>query len=218
MKKLFTPLILLYCFSIATQAQSKKGTYGLQVEAGYAFVFSGATRPKAIDGELDKAWSISVSPGYHVTEKLFAGVGVGLYKYGYNYNEVSEKYGDGTLDLKSNFFAIPIYAHGMWKFRGSDKPSFFVSLKAGYGIISKSMYPMRGIGDLQDYENHYSGGLYVSPSIGFIYPLNYKNSLSLAVSYELQQNKEELIKRMGIPMGKEDRDNYTLALKVGWAF
>ena len=78
---------------------------------------------------------------------------------------------------------------------------------------------MRGIGGLEDYENHYSGGLYVSPSIGFIYPLNYKNSLSLSLSYDLQQNKEELVDtRMGIPKGKEDRDNYTLALKVGWAF
>ncbi|NLD24206.1 MAG: outer membrane beta-barrel protein [Bacteroidales bacterium] len=215
MKKQFTLLALICCFSIATQAQSKTGTFGLQVEAGYAFAFSGATRPKAIDGELDKAWSIAVSPGYHVTDKLFAGLGVDLYNYGFNYNELSE----GMLDIQSSFFAIPIYAHGMWKFRGSEKPSFFVSLKAGYGIISKSMYPMRGIGGLEDYENHYSGGLYVSPSIGFIYPLNYKNSLSLSVSYDLQQNKEELVDtRMGIPKGKEDRDNYTLALKVGWAF
>ena len=114
MKNLFTLLSLFCCFSIATQAQSKTGTFVLQAEAGYAFVFSGATRPRAIDGELDKAWSIAVSPGYHVTDKFFAGVGVGLYEYGYNYNEVSEKYGDGSLDLKSNFFAIPIYAQGMW--------------------------------------------------------------------------------------------------------
>lgn len=219
MKKLFTLLILICSLTIATKAQSKAGTFGLQAEAGYAFIFSGASRPRAIDGELDKAWSITVSPGYHVTDKLFAGVGVGLYEYGYNYNEVSEKYGDGMLDLKSNFLAIPLYAHGMWKFRGSDKPSIFVSLKAGYGIISKSMYPMKGIGGLEDYESHYSGGLYVSPSIGFICPLNYKNSLSLSVSYELQQNKEELVDtRIGAPMGKEDRDNYTLAVKIGWGF
>lgn len=171
MNKLLTLLILLCCFSIATQAQNKTGTYGLQVEAGYAFAFSGATRPRAIDGEIDKAWSIAVSPGYHVTDKLFAGVGVGLYEYGYNYNEVSEKYGDGTQNLKSSFLAIPIYAHGMWKFKGDDKPSFFVSLKAGYGIISKSMYPMKGISVLQDYKSNYSGGLFVSPSIGFMYPI-----------------------------------------------
>lgn len=219
MNKLFILLIILCCFSIATEAQSKKETFGLQAEAGYALVFSGATRPRAIDGELDKAWSIAVSPGYHVTDKLFVGVGVGLYEYGYNYNEASEKYADGTLDLESSFLAIPIYAHGMWKFRGNDKPSFFVSLRTGYGIISKSMYPMKGISELEDYENHYSGGLFVSPSIGFMYPLNNKNSLSLSVSYELQQNKEELVDtRIGRPMGKEDRDNYTLAVKIGWHF
>lgn len=55
MKKLFTLLPLFCCFSIATHAQSKSGTYGLQVESGYAFIFSRATRPRAIDGELDKA-------------------------------------------------------------------------------------------------------------------------------------------------------------------
>ena len=215
MNKLFTLLILLCCFTLAVQAQSKTGTYGLQVEAGYAFVFSGATRPRAIDDELDKAWSIAVSPGYHVTDKLFAGLRVGVYNYGFNYNELSE----GMLDIQSSFLAIPIYAHGMWKFRGSEKPSFFVSLKAGYGIVSKSMYPMRGIGGLEDYENHYTGGLYVSPSIGFMYPVNNKNSLSLSISYELQQNKEELVDtRIGKPMGKEDRENYTLAVKVGWTF
>lgn len=219
MKKLFTLLILFCCFSIATQAQSKAGTFGLQAEAGYAFVFSGATRTRAIDGELDKTWSIAVSPGYNVTDKLFTGVGIGLYEYGYNYNEVSEKYGDGILDLKSSFLAIPIYAHGMWKFRSNEKSSFFVSLKAGYGIISKSMYPMKGISGLEDYESHYSGGLYVSPSIGFICPVNNKNSLSISISYELQQNKEEIVDtRIGRPMAKEDRDNYTLAVKVGWAF
>ncbi|MGV8963960.1 MAG: outer membrane beta-barrel protein [Candidatus Saccharimonadaceae bacterium] len=215
MKRLYTLLALFCCFSIAINAQSKSGTFELHVEAGYAFIFSEATRPKAIDGQLDKAWSIAVSPGYHVTDKLFAGVGVGLYNYGFNYNELSE----GMLDLQSNFLSIPIYAHGMWKFRGNDKPSFFVSLKAGYGIISKSMYPMRGIGGLEDYESHYSGGLYVSPSIGFICPINNKNSLSLSVSYELQQNKEELVDtRIGSPKGIEDRDNYTLAVKIGWAF
>ena len=219
MKKLFTLFTLFCCFSIATQAQSKTGTFGLQVEAGYAFIFSGTTRPRSIDGELDKAWSIAVSPGYHVTDKLFAGVGVGLYEYGYNYNELAEPDPKGKLDFKSSFLAIPIYAHGMWKFSGNDKPSFFVSLKAGYGIISKSMYPMRGIGGLQDYESHYSGGLYVSPSIGFMYPINSKNSFSLSISYELQQNKEELVDtRIDKPMGKEDRDNYTLAVKIGWAF
>ena len=106
MKRLYTLLALFCCFSIAVQAQSKSGTFGLHVEAGYAFIFSEATRPKAIDGQLDKAWSIAVSPGYHVTDKLFAGVGVGLYNYGFNYNELSE----GMLDLQSNFLSIPIYA------------------------------------------------------------------------------------------------------------
>ena len=217
--RLTVSILLTFVSLTAITAQSKTDAFGLQVEAGYAFIFSEATRPRAIDGELDKTWSITLSPGYHVTDKLFAGVGVGLYEYGYNYNEVSEKYGDGSLNLKSSFLAIPIYAHGMWKFRGSDNPSFFVSLKAGYGIISKSMYPMKGISVLQDYKSNYSGGLFVSPSIGFMYPINNKNSLSLSVSYELQQNKEESVDtRIDASYGKEDRDNYTLAVKVGWGF
>ena len=63
MNKLFTLLILLCCFTLAVQAQSKTGTFGVQVEAGYALAFSEVSRPRAIDGKLDKAWSIAVSPG-----------------------------------------------------------------------------------------------------------------------------------------------------------
>ncbi|MDD4729587.1 MAG: outer membrane beta-barrel protein, partial [Dysgonamonadaceae bacterium] len=159
-----------------------------------------------------EGWNMVVSPGYHVTDRLFAGVGVGLYNY-------SASITSEVMDLESSFLSVPIYAHGMWKFSGSQKPSLFVSLKAGYGIISKSMYPVKGIAELEKIESHFSGGLYVSPSLGYMYPINNKNSLSLSVSYDVQQYKEEREdKATSVMMGEKDKTNSTIAVKVGWAF
>ena len=226
MKKLFTILTLFCCFSIASQAQSKTGTYGLQVETGYGFNLGGYSFGYSSGGSgyggsgaesshwdlSHEGWNIAVSPGYHVTDKLFAGVGVGLYNY-------SASITSEVMDLESSFLSIPIYAHGMWKFNGSQKPSFFVSLKAGYGIISKNMYPVKGIAGLEKIESRFSGGLYVSPSIGYMYPINNKNSLSLSVSYDVQQYKEEREdKATSVMMGEKDKTNSTIAVKLGWAF
>ena len=226
MKKFYVQLVLLCVFSIASQAQNKTGTFGLQVETGYGFNFGGYSFGYSPDGSgyggsggqiahwdvSHEGWNIAVSPGYHVTDKLFAGAGVGLYNY-------SGSITTDLIDLKSSFLSIPIYAHGMWKFRGSQKPSLFVSLKAGYGIISKNMYPIKGIADLEKIESRYTGGLYVSPSIGFMYPINNKNSLSVSVTYDVQKYKEEREnKATSIMMGKEDKSNYTIGVKIGWAF
>ena len=80
MKKLFTILTLICCFTIATQAQSKSGTFGLQVETGYTFELKFNDNRKA----NHEGWNIALSPGYHVTDKLFVGAGVALYDYRYS--------------------------------------------------------------------------------------------------------------------------------------
>ncbi len=227
MKKLVTILTLFCCFSIIMHAQRKTGTYGLQVETGYGFKFGGESFGYSPSGSeygeggygggsywdlSHEGWNIAVSPGYHVTDKLFAGAGVGLYNY-------SGSITSELMDLKSSFLSIPIYAHGMWKFKGSQEPSFFVSLKAGYGIISKSMYPVKGVAELESIESTFSGGLYASPSIGFMYPINNIHSISLLVSYDIQQYKEEREdKATNIMIGKNDDSIYTLGVKIGWAF
>lgn len=226
MKKLFTILTLFCCISIATEAQSKAGTYGLQVETGYGFKFGGESFGFSPSGSAyggsgagsshwdlsHEGWNIAVSPGYHVTDKLFAGVGVGLYNY-------SASITSEVMDLESSFLSIPIYAHGVWNFNGNQKPSFFVSLKAGYGIISKKLYPVKGIAGLEKIESRFSGGLYVSPSIGYMYPINNKNSLSLSVSYDVQQYKEDREdKAINVMMEEKDKTNSTIAVKIGWAF
>jgi len=216
MKKLFTILTLFCCFSIATQAQSKAGTFGLQVETGYAFNIAEDNYP-----DMNyHAWNIAVSPGYYVTDKLFVGAGIALYDY--RSNEVtSSVHGSqsGMIKVNSSFVSIPVYAHGLWKFRAGAKPSWFVSLKAGYGIISKSMYPIKGIADLEKIESHYSGGLYLSPSIGYMYPINSKNAISLSVSYDLQKYTEERdYKTETKRVDKTDNNNSTIAVKIGWAF
>ncbi len=216
MKKIFVQLVLLCCFSIAVQAQSKSGTYGLQVEAGYAsnipagYGFDIIGNSYADFNHL--AWNIALSPGYHVTDKLFAGVGVALYDY--NYSEIIKMPpGDVSvpIKIKSSFVSVPVYAHGLWKFRVGAKPSWFVSLKAGYGIILKNDYSKKGI-----ISTDYSGGLFASPSLGYMYPINNKHSISLSVSYDMQKYTATVIADDGEYINK--RTNSTIGLNVGWAF
>ena len=215
MKKLLTLLTLFCCFSIAMQAQSKSGTYGLQVEAGYAF---NITENNNYSRNDHQAWNIAVSPGYHITDKLFAGIGVALYDYHYN-RLISNVYGNNNelIEINTSFISVPIFAHGLWKFRIDNKPSWFVSLKVGYGIISKSTYPKEGQASSGIIRDDYSGGLFASPSVGYMYPINNKHAISLSVSYDLQKNTITNITDDDRPF-KSDKTNSTIAVKVGWTF
>ena len=85
MKKFYVQLVLLCCFSIAVQAQSKTGTFGMQVEAGHTFELKFNDNRKT----NHEGWNIALSPGYHVTDKLFVGAGVALYDYRYSEKGVS---------------------------------------------------------------------------------------------------------------------------------
>lgn len=217
MKKVFTILTLICCFSIATQAQSKAGTFGLQVEAGYNFELS-----ESFSFDLSgnrhadfnhQAWNIAVSPGYHVTDKLFAGVGVAFYDYDYS-RVINNIYGGDEsekIEVNSSFISLPIYAHGTWKFRAGNRPSLFVSMKAGYGIILKNDYSKNGV-----ISGDYTGGLYLSPSVGYMYPINDKHAISLSVSYDHQKYTAKVIADDG--NFDHDRTNSTFGVKLGWAF
>ena len=217
MKKFYVQLVLLCCFSIAMQAQSKTGTFGLQVEAGYNFELSESySFNLSGNSHADfnhQAWNIAVSPGYHVTDKLFAGVGVAFYDYDYS-RVMNNIYGGDEskqIEVNSNFMSAPIYAHGTWKFRAGNRPSMFVSLKAGYGIILKNDYSKKGV-----ISADYSGGLYVSPSVGYMYPINDKHAISLSVSYDVQKYTAAVKADDG--NFDHDRTNSTFGVKVGWAF
>ena len=52
-----------------------------------------------------------------------------------------------------------------------------------------------------------------------MYPINNINSLSLSVSYDVQQYKEEREDNAtSVMMGEKDKTNSTIAVKLGWAF
>ena len=212
MKKLFTILTLLCCFSITTQAQSKSGTYGLQVETGYTFELKFNTGRNT----NYQAFNIAISPGYNVTDKLFAGVGMALYDYRYSEKGVTVMGIDKPIDIQNNFISVPVYAHGLWKFGRGDKAGVFVSLKAGYGIISKSTDQMKGPGGYEIPAEDYSGGLYLSPSVGYKYSISNKQALSLSVSYD-HQDYTVTSKANGREF-EIDKTNSTIGVKVGWAF
>src|SRR5690554_5407510 len=118
MKKLFTILTLICCFSIATQAQRKKRTFGMQVEAGHTFELKFNDSRKA----YHEGWNIALSPGYHVTDKLFVGAGMALYDYRYSEKGIPMYGSDKLIDIKNSFLSAPIYAHGLWKFGDGGKP------------------------------------------------------------------------------------------------
>ena len=212
MKKLFTILTLICCFTIATQAQSKSGTFGLQVETGYTFELKFNDNRKA----NHEGWNIAVSPGYHVTDKLFIGAGVALYDYRYSEKGVPMYGSDKPIDIKNRFLSVPIYAHGLWKFGDGGKPGLFISLKAGYGIISKSVDQIEGQAEVGILGQDYSGGLYVSPSVGYMYPLNKKHALSLSVSYDHQDYS--VTTKTKERNYKSSEPNKTIGVKVGWFF
>ena len=218
MKKFYVQLILLFSFTTAMHAQSKAGTYGLQVEAGYAFNLLDTYEFDIVGNSTadfnHQGWNIAVSPGYHVSDNLFAGVGVALYDFSYYQLIKSPNVADGfrsQVEITSSFMSVPLYAHALWKFRAEHKPSLFVSLKAGYGIILKNDYSKKGI-----ISTKYSSGLFASPSIGYMYPINDIHALSLSVSYDMQKYTATIIADDGDY--KNNRTNSNVAVKVGWAF
>lgn len=212
MKKFILQLFLLSCFTIVIQGQNKTGTFGLQIETGYAFKLSDSYPDFAY-----QAFNIAASPGYHISENLFAGIGGALYDY--RYSEVKNFYGsdNGTIDITSSFVSVPVYAHGLWKFRTGTKPSWFVSLKAGYGIVLKSKYEyIHSLAPEVEKSEDYSGGLFASPSVGYMYPINSKNAISLSVSYDIQ--KYTVNTKTDVRDTKKDKTNSTIAVKIGWTF
>ena len=104
----------------------------------------------------------------------------------------------------------------MWKFGRAGNPGLFVSLKAGYGIISKTMNPITGQGVTDKLMYDYSGGLYLSPSICYIYPINDKHAISLSVSYDHQDYTTTF--KADERDYKNKETNSTIGVKVGWAF
>lgn len=206
MKKI--TLFVLICFGMllprVSQAQ-KKGDFGMHTELGYAFGLS-KTGENNISYNYH-GYNLMVSPGFYITDNLFAGIGAGVYNYSYTRDIYKEK--------SVNFLAFPVYIHGLYTINTNSVVTPFLNIKAGYGFISKDMN-LTMLDNSQQWTEEYSGGLYLSPSIGVFYPLNTRHALSLSVSYDMQKYKRTF--PGNATTNPSNETNSAISLKVGWFF
>ena len=178
-------------------AQKEKGL-GLQTEAGLAL--------NRTQSEL--TWQVQLSPGYHLNKETFLGVGAAYHKY---VNMIKDK----------SFTCIPIYVHEMVTPFKSKTLNPFVSLKVGYGLISKSN---EYVDPAVTTTIKTTGGRFFSPSIGLLVKMANANAMLLSASCEFQNISKEttiagwFINGYGIASSTEKSSTMTFSLNIGWSF
>lgn len=197
MKKSITFILLSFLFTVMINAQSK--TTG--------FLFDLTLGSVKLNTSGYNIGLVSITPYYKPTDNLSLGVGAGL-----------------LLLLDGNVNSFPIYGYGRWDFLNDKRISPFLSAKAGYGIISKNEKYTHVIFDENlemDGVNHvdrsYTGGLFGSFSVGFLYHLSRNRALSFALTPKYQKMKAR------DNIGKETNfrtnfDNSALSLDIGMVF
>lgn len=165
------------------------------------------------DYDKDRGFSgaqFFVSGLYSLNNNLSAGVGVGV-----NIYTRYITYFDGIT-------SVPIYANVLYKLPTSKDFIPFVDLKLGYGIVSRSYVtsPPGGIAPFQedDFNVKNSGGIYASPSVGLLFPLN-NTAISLSLTYDLQVLKAKLTQLSGEMISDQTMTHSnTFGLRVGYIF
>lgn len=201
MKKIISIIILS---AVTLSIYSQGIGFGLHTEAGYAF-----NLPRNNNTSFNyHGLNIAVTPGYHMTQNIFVGAGIGFYDYKHKLSILA-----GTADV--NLKSIPVYAYGLYSFPINAGVKPFVSLKAGYGFISEKLdYTMTN--PSAEWQMKASGGLYLSPALGVLYPINAKHSITLGISYDLQQYQ---LKKIVEEYGEDSKEtNSAISLKLGWFF
>lgn len=197
MKKIYLSLLFL-CIGLTLFAQ-RENKIIVHAEAGAKYdVFA-----KNISNSGYQFFVSGMHPFYN---NLAAGIGAGYNMFNTYYEE---------------FTAIPIYVDVFYRMPISTKFIPFVEAKVGYGIISKERDESLSVGlepVVYDYHSKFSGGVYIAPSIGVLFPV--KNSaISVSVSYDMQRVKrkyEDLSTREVLEQSKFN--SKTMALKIGFLF
>ena len=118
--------------------------------------------------------------------------------------------------------SVPVYANVLYQLPTSGDFVPFVDLKLGYGIISRNYVtsPPGGIAPYQeeDFNVKNSGGIYASPSVGLMFPLN-NTAISLSLTYDLQVMKAKLTQLSGKMISDQTMTHSnTIGLRVGYMF
>ena len=211
MKTIYLSLFLLCCGLTLFAQKSNRIIVHLEGGAKYD------VRPNHYSGydfnsqeEGFSGYQFFVSALKPMSEYFAAGLGAGVNVY-----TRFDEYFD-------NIISVPVYANAVYKIPTSGDFVPFVDLKLGYGIVSRDYVVTRILETFpeqrQDIHVKNSGGLYVSPSLGIMFPWDDK-AFSVSLSYDLQSMKAKLSESKGEKISEETKTHTnTLALRLGFMF
>lgn len=205
MKRLYL-LLLFVSIGLTLFAQSAN-RIAIHVEGGLKY------NVKSHDYAEDDGFSgvqFFASALYPLSKNLSVGLGAGV-----NIYTRYVTYFDGIT-------SVPVYANVFYKLPSSGDFIPFVDLKLGYGIVSRSYVtsPPGGVAPYQeeDFNVKNSGGIYASPSVGVLFPLN-NTAISLSLTYDLQVMKAKLSQLSGEKISDQTMTHSnTIGLRVGYIF
>ena len=211
--KTFYLSLLFLCISLTTFTQSAN-SIAIHVEGGvkYNFKYNDYSVDHN-DYDTNRGFSgaqFFISALYPINKNLFAGLGAGV-----NIYTRYVAYFDGIT-------SVPVYANVLYKLPSSGDFIPFVDLKLGYGIVSRNYVtsPPGGIAPYQDEDFNVknSGGIYASPSVGMMFPLN-NTAISLSLTYDMQVMKAKLTQLSGEKIFDQTMTHSnTIGLRVGYIF
>ena len=205
MKSIYLSLLFL-CLGLTAFAQkSNRIVVHLEAGAKYDLKSNGNADTEGFSG-----YQFFVSAIKPVNENFAAGLGAGVNVY--------TRY----VEYFDNIISYPVYANALYKLPTSGDFVPFIDMKLGYGIISNSYTTKKNIelfpNDQEEFNVKNIGGLYVSPSIGVMFPWDTK-ALTLSVSYELQNMKAQFNDMSGARISDQTKTHTnTLALRLGFMF
>ncbi|MGV8963961.1 MAG: hypothetical protein ACOH2V_11370 [Candidatus Saccharimonadaceae bacterium] len=205
MKSIYLSLLFL-CLGLTAFAQkSNRIVVHLEAGAKYDLKSNGNADTEGFSG-----YQFFVSAIKPVNENFAAGLGAGVNVY--------TRY----VEYFDNIISYPVYANALYKLPTSGDFVPFIDMKLGYGIISNSYTTKKNIelfpNDQEEFNVKNIGGLYVSPSIGVMFPWDTK-ALTLSVSYELQNMKAQFSDMSGARISDQTKTHTnTLALRLGFMF
>ena len=197
MKKSITFILLSVLFIGMINAQSKS--------TGFLFDLTlGSVKLNTSGYNMGLA---SITPYYKPTDNLSIGVGAGV-----------------LLLFDANINSVPIYGYGRWDFLTGKKISPYLSAKAGYGIISKNErythvifdenLEMQGVNTV---DRTFTGGLFGTFSVGFLYHLRRNRALSFGLTPTFQKMRGT--DNTGTEINfRRDYNNVALSLDIGMVF
>lgn len=203
MKKLtFAYLTIIVCLS-CSPVFSQDNKIGAQLELGYGF---------GLDDSFNST-QIFFSPLYKQNERLSFGLGAG-FKHYYRPTPIHN-----LTKRAQRLTNIPVYAAINYNLAVGRTFRPFLSLKTGYGISSQKLNldddinrPIEGKVNL-----HTTGGFFVSPAVGMVFPINNNNALQLSLAYDLQKLNGDLSN----DKGEKHHSSYNyenISLRLGWSF